>query len=48
MLLKIHPENPGERHLKIITDCLRSGGVIIYPSDTVYGMGCDITKIKDR
>ncbi len=46
MLLKIHPDNPGERHLKIIIDCLRSGGVIIYPSDTVYGMGCDITKIK--
>jgi tRNA threonylcarbamoyl adenosine modification protein (Sua5/YciO/YrdC/YwlC family) len=46
MLLKIHPENPGERHLKIITDCLHDGGVIIYPTDTVYGLGCDITKIK--
>jgi tRNA threonylcarbamoyl adenosine modification protein (Sua5/YciO/YrdC/YwlC family) len=46
MLLKIHPENPGERHLKIITDCLHNGGVIIYPTDTVYGLGCDITKIK--
>ncbi|HNW75705.1 MAG TPA: L-threonylcarbamoyladenylate synthase [Bacteroidales bacterium] len=46
MLLKIHPDNPGERHLKIITECLRDGGVIIYPTDTVYGMGCDITRIK--
>jgi tRNA threonylcarbamoyl adenosine modification protein (Sua5/YciO/YrdC/YwlC family) len=46
MLLKIHPDNPGERHLKIIVDCLKSGGIIIYPSDTVYGLGCDITKIK--
>ncbi|MCX6286221.1 MAG: L-threonylcarbamoyladenylate synthase [Bacteroidetes bacterium] len=46
MLLKVHPDNPGERHLKIITDCLKSGGVIIYPTDTVYGLGCDITKIK--
>jgi len=46
MLLKVHPENPGERHLKIITDCLRSGGVIIYPTDTVYGLGCDIKQIK--
>lgn len=32
--------------MKIITDCLKSGGVIIYPTDTVYGLGCDITKIK--
>ena len=46
MLLKVHPDNPGERHLKIITECLREGGVIIYPTDTVYGLGCDITKIK--
>jgi tRNA threonylcarbamoyl adenosine modification protein (Sua5/YciO/YrdC/YwlC family) len=46
MLLRIHPENPGERHLSIITDCLKSGGIIIYPTDTVYGLGCDITKIK--
>ena len=46
MLLRIHPENPGERHLKIITDCLHDGGVVIYPTDTVYGLGCDITKIR--
>ena len=46
MLLRLHPDNPGDRHLKIITDCLKDGGIIIYPSDTVYGLGCDITKIK--
>ncbi len=46
MLLKIHPDNPSERQIKIVVDCLRQGGVIIYPSDTVYGMGCDITQIK--
>jgi tRNA threonylcarbamoyl adenosine modification protein (Sua5/YciO/YrdC/YwlC family) len=46
MLLKIHPENPGERQLRIITECLRDGGVIIYPTDTVYGLGCDITRIR--
>jgi len=46
MLLKIHPENPGVRHLKIIVECLLGGGVIIYPTDTVYGLGCDITKLK--
>jgi len=46
MLLKVHPENPGERQLKIIVDCLRKGGIIIYPTDTVYGLGCDITQIR--
>ena len=46
MLLKIHPDNPGERHMKIITECLQDGGVIIYPTDTVFGLGCDITKIR--
>ena len=46
MLLRIHPDNPSERQLNIVVDCLRKGGVIIYPSDTVYGMGCDITQIR--
>ena len=46
MLLKIHPDNPSERQLKIVVDCLRQGGVIIYPTDTVYGLGCDIRQIK--
>jgi len=46
MLLKVYPENPGERQLKIIIDCLKKGGVIIYPTDTVYGLGCDITQIR--
>lgn len=46
MLLKIHPDNPGERQLQVVVECLRRGGVIIYPSDTVYGMGCDITQIR--
>jgi tRNA threonylcarbamoyl adenosine modification protein (Sua5/YciO/YrdC/YwlC family) len=42
MLLKIHPVNPEFRKIKMVTDCLSGGGVIIYPTDTVYGMGCDI------
>ncbi len=46
MLLKIHPDNPSERQLKIVVNCLRQGGVIIYPTDTVYGLGCDIRQIK--
>ncbi|MFA5781479.1 MAG: Sua5/YciO/YrdC/YwlC family protein, partial [Bacteroidales bacterium] len=41
MLLKIYPENPNIRHIHQVVGCLRSGGIIIYPTDTVYGIGCD-------
>jgi tRNA threonylcarbamoyl adenosine modification protein (Sua5/YciO/YrdC/YwlC family) len=44
MLLKIHPQNPGERQIRIITECLNDGGVIIFPTDTIYAIGCDIYK----
>lgn len=40
--LKIHPENPEGRKIQKVIDCLQSGGVIIYPTDTIYGMGCSI------
>ncbi len=46
MLLKIHPDNPSQRLVKMVTDCLRQGGVIIYPTDTVYAIGCDLYQIK--
>jgi tRNA threonylcarbamoyl adenosine modification protein (Sua5/YciO/YrdC/YwlC family) len=42
MLLHIHPVNPQERLIAQVVDCLRDGGIIIYPTDTVYAMGCDI------
>lgn len=42
MLLEVHPKNPQPRHIQTIVDCLANGGVIIYPTDTVYGFGCDI------
>lgn len=42
MLLSIHPVNPQQRLIKQVTECLKDGGVIIYPTDTVYGLGCDI------
>lgn len=44
MLLHIHPDNPNPRLMKQVIECLRDGGVVIYPTDTVYGMGCDIFK----
>lgn len=45
-LLHIHPDNPQERLIKEVVDVLKSGGVIIYPTDTVYGIGCDIYSSK--
>ena len=44
--LGIHPVNPSERLLRKAVEILENGGVIIYPTDTVYGIGCDITKPK--
>ena len=46
MLLKIYPENPNEKLMQQVVDVLKGGGIIIYPTDTVYGMGCDITNSK--
>lgn len=46
MLIHIHPDNPQPRLIRQVVDVLRSGGVIIYPTDTIYGLGCDITQHK--
>lgn len=40
--LQIHPHNPQGRYLKIAADVLRDGGLLVYPTDSVYGLGCDI------
>ena len=45
-LLKVYNENPSEKVIDEAVKVLRSGGLIIYPTDTVYGLGCDITKVK--
>jgi tRNA threonylcarbamoyl adenosine modification protein (Sua5/YciO/YrdC/YwlC family) len=41
-LLKIHPLNPESRKINRVVDSLRKGGIVIYPTDTVYGIGCDL------
>jgi tRNA threonylcarbamoyl adenosine modification protein (Sua5/YciO/YrdC/YwlC family) len=46
MLLRIYPENPNHRHIRQVVDELEAGGIIIYPTDTVYAMGCDIKEHK--
>lgn len=46
MLIRIYPENPNPKAIEQVVDVLKKGGVIIYPTDTVYGLGCDITNHK--
>jgi tRNA threonylcarbamoyl adenosine modification protein (Sua5/YciO/YrdC/YwlC family) len=46
MFLEVHQQNPQPRKIKIICECLAEGGVIIFPTDTLYGLGCDIFQIK--
>ena len=45
-LIKIHPENPDLRKIEQVVHVLREGGLVIYPTDTVYGIGCDIFQPK--
>ena len=46
MLIRIHPEDPQPRLIRQVAECLKDGGVIIYPTDTIYGLGCDILQQK--
>ncbi|MBS1653376.1 MAG: threonylcarbamoyl-AMP synthase [Bacteroidetes bacterium] len=46
LLLYVHPDNPQPRQIKTIVESLQKGGVIIYPTDTIYGLGCDIYNQK--
>ena len=46
MLVHLHPDNPQPRLLNQIAECLKGGGIIIYPTDTIYGLGCDILQQK--
>ncbi|MEC4113929.1 L-threonylcarbamoyladenylate synthase [Myroides pelagicus] len=44
--IKIYPDNPSEKEIDKVVKVLREGGLVIYPTDTVYGLGCDITNSK--
>jgi len=46
MLIRIYNENPNQKHIRQIVDMLENGAIIIYPTDTVYAMGCDIKASK--
>lgn len=46
MLLKVHPESPSQRQILKACEVLEKGGVIVYPTDTVYALGCDIYKSR--
>ena len=50
MLIKIYPDNPDPRHIRTVVDCLKRGGTVIFPTDTIYALGCDIyqTRALDR
>ncbi len=46
MILALNPENPQQRLVNRVVECLKQGGVIAYPTDTIYGLGCDIFNKK--
>ena len=46
MLLQINPESPEENKIRMVAECLHDDGIVIYPTDTVYGIGCHIHKSR--
>ena len=46
MLLRIYPDNPDAKRIRMVADALEAGSIIIYPTDTVYAMGCEIKANK--
>lgn len=46
MLIKIYPENPSSKEINKVIEVLREGGLVIYPTDTVYAIGCDALNVR--
>lgn len=46
MIIRLYPDNPSPRHIETVIKVLRQGGIVIFPTDTIYGMGCSIEHIK--
>lgn len=46
MFLTIHPDTPEQRKISQVTACLKKGGIVVYPTDTVYSFACDLTQKK--
>ena len=46
MLVKIYPENPNLREIDKVVNIMRDGGLVIYPTDTVYAIGCDALNVR--
>ena len=46
MIVKIYNENPNPREIERVVSILRDGGILIYPTDTIYGMGCDALNVR--
>lgn len=46
MFLKLHSENPNQRYVKMIVECLEDDGVVVFPTDTIYGIGCSVNSSK--
>jgi len=46
MIVKLYEENPNPKQLKQVVECFKDGGVVIYPTDTIYALGCDIASKK--
>ena len=46
VFIKLYEDNPNQKEIDKVVKILKNGGLIIYPTDTVYGLGCDITNTK--
>ena len=46
MLLKIYPDHPNRKDIDKVVNVLRDGGLVIYPTDTLYAMGCDALDVR--